>query len=84
MKGPLFNPSHWISIGVFSFCVALLWIGQAEQMNSMIAWIGGAYALLCFGFLIFQMVAFVKAHTKYDQEIEEVKYEVHELENEEL
>lgn len=84
MKGKLFTTSHWISIGVFSFCVALLWIGQGDEMGSMIAWIGGAYALLCFAFLIFQMVAFVKAHAKYDHEIEEVKYQVHELENEDL
>ena len=71
-------------IAVFIFCIAVLMVEQRSRMDRMVLYVCLAYAMVCLFFLIFQMIAFVKAHTDYNEEIEDVKYQVFEAEGIEL
>lgn len=67
----------------FSFSVIGLWVFSLYGKNSIVAFMGAGYALLCTGFLLAQLIAFVKAHIDYDQTIEKPKFEILELEDSE-
>ena len=69
------------AIAIFMLCMAILFVEQKNQMDSVILSVCLAYAVICLLFLIFQIIAFVKAHTDYDEEVENVKYKVFEAEN---
>lgn len=78
-----------VSITVFLFCVSVLMIEQKDKMNSIILYTCLGYAMVCLFFLIFQIFAFIRAHAEYDEEVEDVKYQVFraegiEIEKEEL
>lgn len=64
------------SIAVFMLCMAILFTEKKGQMDSIILYVCLGYAIVCLLFLIFQVVAFIKAHTHYDEEIEDIKYDV--------
>lgn len=64
------------SIAIFMLCIALLLVEQRNNMDKVILFVCLAYALICLFFLIFQIIAFVKAHTEYDEEAEDIKYQV--------
>jgi hypothetical protein len=64
-----------VAVGVFSGLIAALWFTILDESHQAAAWMGGIYALVCFAFLIFQMVAFVSAHADYDQSVEVTKFE---------
>ncbi len=64
-----------VAAGVFSGLIAALWFTILDESHQAAAWLGGAYAIICFGFLIFQMIAFISAHADYDQSIEVTKFE---------
>ncbi len=68
------------AIAVFMLCIAILIVEQKDNMNSVILYVCLGYAVVCLFFLIFQIFAFVKAHTDYDEEVEDVKYQVFEAE----
>lgn len=70
-----------MAIAIFMLCIAILFVEQKNQMDGMILYVCLAYAVICLLFLIFQIIAFVKAHTDYDEEVENVKYKVFEAEN---
>ena len=65
-----------VSIAVFMLCISILLVEQKNQMDSIILFICLGYALTCLFFLIFQIIAFIKVHTDYDEEIEDIKYQV--------
>ena len=64
------------SISVFLLCMAILFVEQKDTMTSIVLYVCLGYALVCLLFLIFQIFAFFKAHTDYDEEVEDVKYKV--------
>ena len=64
------------AITVFILCMAILLAEQKSTMDSVILYTCLGYALVCLLFLVFQMLAFVRAHTDYDEEAENVKYQV--------
>lgn len=68
----------WVIIlaALFSLAVIGFWIYFVKDKNQMIAFLGAGYALLCTGFLVAQIVAFVKAHIDYDKTIEDPKYDM--------
>ena len=68
------------AIAIFMFCIAVLLVEQKNHMDSVILYVCLGYAIVCLLFLIFQIVAFVKAHAEYDEEVEDVKYQVFEAE----
>jgi len=68
---------------IFSLGVIGLWIVSLYGKNSVLALMGASYALLCTGFLVAQLVAFVKAHLDYDQTIEKPKFDILKLEDQE-
>lgn len=72
-------PSY-IAIGVFITCMLALFIPEAGNMNWTIFTICLIYGIVCVLFLIFQLFAFVKAHSEYDEDVEKVKYKVFEVE----
>jgi hypothetical protein len=72
-----------IAISVFSISMVFLWAVHYSEMNKSIILIGGAYALMCFVFLVFQIVAFVRAHIIYDEDVESIKLKVFEVEQDE-
>ena len=72
-----------ISISVFSISMIFLWVVHYSEMNKAIIWIGGGYAFMCFAFLVFQILAFVKAHVIYDDDIESIKMKVFMVEHDE-
>ena len=45
-------------------------------MDRIVLFVCLGYALVCLFFLIFQIIAFIKAHTDYDEEVEDIKYQV--------
>jgi hypothetical protein len=51
-----------------------------KEINNTGIIITAGYALICFAFLIFQLYAFVRAHTDYNEEVENIKYRVFEVE----
>ena len=73
-----------IGVSVFSISMIFLWVVHYSEMNKSIIIIGGGYALMCMMFLVFQIVAFVRAHIIYDEDIEGIKLKVFEVENDEL
>lgn len=65
--------SALIAAVIFSMAMVGLWfvvLGKGERIASIL---GALYAFLCFAFLIFQAVAFIWAHTAYDQSVEATK-----------
>jgi predicted ferric reductase len=64
------------AIAVFILCISILFAEQKDTMSSVILYVCLSYALVCLLFLVFQIFAFVKAHTDYDEEVEDVKYQV--------
>lgn len=68
---------------IFSFSVIALWVYNIYGSSSVVAILGAGYALLCTGFLVAQLLAFVKAHMDYDQTIEKPKFDIIRLEAEE-
>lgn len=64
------------SISVFLLCISILFVEQRDTMSSIVLYVCLAYALVCILFLVFQVIAFIKAHTDYDEEVEDVKYDV--------
>lgn len=73
-----------VSISVFLLCISILFNNQKNNMNAVVLYVCLGYAGLCLLFLIFQVVAFVRAHTHYDEEVENVKYQVFEAEGIEI
>lgn len=73
-----------IAISVFSISMIFLWVVHYSEMNKSIIFIGGGYALMCFVFLVFQIMAFVRAHIVYDEDVEGIKLKVFEVEKDEL
>lgn len=73
-----------IAVSVFSISMIFLWVVHYSEMNKSIIIIGGGYALMCFGFLVFQIAAFVRAHIVYDEDVEGIKMKVFEVEMDEL
>lgn len=69
------------SIAVFLLCISILFVEQKSKMNSVVLYVCLGYALLCLFFLFFQIYAFFKAHTDYDPEVEEAKYQVFDAED---
>ena len=69
-----------VSITIFLFCISVLFLEQKDVMSSVILYVCFGYALLCLFFLFFQIYAFIKAHVDYDEDIENVKYQVFEAE----
>ena len=68
---------------IFSLCVISLWIYSLYGKNSILALMGAGYALLCTGFLVAQLLAFVQAHLDYDQTIEKPKFDILKIEDDE-
>ena len=62
-----------VSIAVFMLCISILFVEQKNQMNSIILYVCLGYAVVCLLFLIFQIIAFIKAHTDYDEEVRRCK-----------
>ncbi|MFP5384749.1 MAG: hypothetical protein ACLGHN_01630 [Bacteriovoracia bacterium] len=73
-----------IAISVFSVSMIFLWVFHYSEMNKSIIIIGGSYAIMCFVFLVFQIVAFVRSHIIYDEDVESIKLKVFEVEKDEL
>jgi F0F1-type ATP synthase assembly protein I len=74
--------SLFISLGVFILCMLLLWIGgdPAKGGDATLGYVAALYTIICFSFLVFQVYAFARAHIIYDQDIEEVKLQIFDLE----
>lgn len=72
----------FIALGVFIICLAVLLLGNTVTPTNIIYYVSLGYGVLCLAFLLFQLYAFAKAHTEYNEEIEDVKYIVFELEKE--
>ncbi len=68
------------AITVFILCMAILLVEQKDTMDGVILYTCLGYAVVCLLFLFFQMLAFVRAHADYDEEVERVKYQVFEAE----
>ncbi len=60
----------------FSFAVIIFWIVSVSKSSQVVAFMGAGYGFLCFGFLVAQIIAFVKSHMDYDEAIEKPKYDV--------
>lgn len=65
---------------VFSLAIVAMWVFSVRKSSEAVALIGAGYGLLCFAFLIAQIVAFVKAHMDYDQTVEQPKFDLLKLE----
>ena len=65
---------------VFSLAIVAMWVVSVRKSSEAVALIGAGYALLCFAFLIAQIVAFVKAHADFDQTVEQPKFDLLKLE----
>ena len=65
---------------VFSLTIIGLWIVSVAESSFVVAVMGAGYAFLCTAFLTAQMVAFVKAHMDYDKTIEQPKFELLQIE----
>ncbi|MFZ8934913.1 MAG: hypothetical protein ACO20H_09585 [Bacteriovoracaceae bacterium] len=72
-------PSY-IAIGVFVVCMLALFIPEFGSMNKVIFATTLGYGFVCILFLGFQLWAFIKAHSEYDESTEQVKYRVFEAE----
>ena len=68
------------AIGVFLICMLAIFLPKGGEMDNTGLFICAVYAFVCFAFLIFQLYAFVRAHTDYDEETESIKYRVFEAE----
>lgn len=66
---------------VFSLTIVALWVVSVRKSSEAVAFIGAGYGLLCFAFLVAQIVAFVKAHVDYDQTVEQPKFDIMKLED---
>ena len=64
----------------FSFTVIIFWIFAVRHKSHLVAYMGAGYALLCFGFLAAQIAAFIKAHTEYDDIVEQPKFDLFQME----
>jgi hypothetical protein len=64
-----------IAVLACSVAIIVLWFATLGDSNHLAALMGAGYALLCTGFLIFQIVAFILAHTDYDQSVEQAKFD---------
>jgi hypothetical protein len=73
-----------IAISTFSISMIFLWVIHYSEMNKTIILVGGGYALMCFAFLVFQIMAFVRAHIIYDEDVEGIKMKVFEVEQDEF
>lgn len=60
--------------------MAGLFLPQYANLDNGLFIICIGYGLVCLFFLFFQLYAFVKVHTNYDEDIEKIKYQVFELE----
>lgn len=65
----------------FSFSMILLWFTQRHTLDHLMIYVGAGYALICFSFLLFQLYAFARAHLVYDEDVEDIKFKVFELED---
>jgi len=65
---------------IFSLTIVALWVVSVRKSSEAVAFIGAGYGLLCFAFLVAQIVAFVKAHMDFDQTIEKPKFDILKLE----
>lgn len=65
---------------IFSLSVVFLWVLALRHSQQVVALIGAGYAVLCMGFLIAQMVSFVRAHMDYDRTVEQPKFDILRLE----
>lgn len=72
-----------IAVSVFSISMIFLWVVHYSEMNRSIVLIGGGYAVMCLVFLVFQIMAFVRAHIVYDEDVEGIKFKVFEAERDE-
>ena len=84
MKKTFYKTPLIISVSVFSLCMTLLWVMHVEELNTRVALMGASYALICFAFLVFQIMAFARAHIYYDEDVENIKMKVFEVEQDEV
>jgi hypothetical protein len=68
------------AIAVFIICLLGIFLPEGGEMSTAGAIICAGYAVICLMFLLFQLYAFVRAHTDYDEESEKIKYRVFEAE----
>ncbi len=68
------------AIAVFIICLIALFLPNSGEMTGAGVIICAGYAIVCLLFLFFQLYAFVKSHTDYDEETESIKYRVFEAE----
>lgn len=76
----LYRTPLFIAMGVFLTCMLVIWVLDSANLDSTILVVGVSYAVICFLFLVFQLVAFIRAHLSYDEDIENVKFKVLEIE----
>lgn len=67
---------------ILSMSVIGIWLYSVKDPSHVISLLGAAYSFLCTGFFVAQILAFVKAHTDYDQSIEQPKFDILTLEDE--
>lgn len=72
-----------LGTSVFSLSMIGMWFMHAGEINSAMYIVGGIYAIICFIFLVFQIISFAWAHLYYDEDVEGVKFKVLEAEMEE-
>jgi hypothetical protein len=68
------------ALSVFVACLGFIFIAEYKIMDQVIFLVCLLYGLVCLLFLLFQLYAFYKAHTEYNEEIENAKYLVFEAE----
>lgn len=68
------------AIAVFIICLLGIFLPEGGDMSGAGVVICAGYAIICLLFLIFQLYAFVRAHTDYDEATENIKYRVFEVE----
>ncbi|MGB0452288.1 MAG: hypothetical protein ACPGJV_01135 [Bacteriovoracaceae bacterium] len=79
-KENFYRIPFFIALTVFCTCVSIIYVTDKENMNASIYLVSGIYSFICLSFLLFQLYAFVKAHTDYDEDVEDIKYAVFEAE----
>lgn len=66
-----------------SISVIGLWVWSVKSSSQVVAYMGAVYAVLCSAFFCAQLFAFVKAHMSYDRSIENPKFDLLKVEEEE-
>jgi hypothetical protein len=69
-----------IGVSAFSISMIFLWATHVGEIDKMIMIVGMIYGSTCFMFLLFQIVAFVRSHVVYDEDVESIKMKVFDAE----